>query len=269
MYFGFRVHKLIAALPLMLGLLAGCKASQVGASDPAITPSPGLSAGDIQASADSVLQGGPLQALLEDLKAKASPEQSAQIWSAINASPPLIIQLNGLAKSGQLERIDIGSAEPFGARADKKRIILMPDYLKALAQSQPAHVRPADGVAPNNLTFVLGHLAYHLAKASPPMSAFNSPMSYAQARIADEAASDIQGWNDTIGAAEKENGGKQLSVPQVGYILASLRYRAVFLKADQSNPKLAYAQTGRIELNPQNLAAVVTAIASTNVRDYE
>jgi hypothetical protein len=267
-----RIYAPLVVLSLMVGLLAGCQTDHRGVSKPTVSAPVDTSASEMQDKAQQALKDGPLHAVLDGLKASAAKDPYMQVYSSIAAAPQLVVQLNDLAQSGLLAGIDIGNVKKMnflGAYLDGKRMVFTPDYLKALAQTEPAHVRPPDAIIPNNLAFVMGHLAYHMGKTGPATTSFNNPMAFAQAKIADEAAADIQGWNDVIDAAEKENGNKQLSVPQVGFLIVSLRYRAVFMKASQSSQNLEYSQSGRIEPTQQNLAAMAVALSSTNIRDYE
>lgn len=223
----------------------------------------------------SLLDSGPLHSVLENFAARSTPEQYAQVFQAIASSRQLAMQLNDLAQTGLFDGINVSGVKKngiFGAFVDRTKIVFTADYLQAVAHTQPYDVRPPGAVLPNNLTFVLDHLAYHLrtARTAPTPSTTPNPLAFARAKIADEAVADIQGWNDVVDAAEAENSGKPLSPAQVGYLLLSLRYRVIFLKAGkQPSQKLEYAQDGRIELNQKNIDAVAVALANMNLFDIE
>ena len=98
---------------------------------------------------------------------------------------------------------------------------------------------------------------------------FSDPRSFAQAKIADEAIADIEGWNTVIDAGQQQNGGKPLTVPQAGYMLTSLRYRAIFIKAGSGPQKIEYNKGGGIDPTPQNIGAMSAALSGTGLLDFE
>src|SRR5581483_2611612 len=82
-------------------------------------------------------------------------------------------QLNNLTKSGTLKGFELATDAQivtatgrFGAALDQGRIAFTPAFFKAISTAQPFDLRSADDIPPNNMAFVLGHLAFHLQNAA-------------------------------------------------------------------------------------------------------
>jgi hypothetical protein len=154
------------------------------------------------------------------------------------------------------------------------KMVFMPVFLQNVAANQPWDVRQPDSIAPNNMVFVLGHLAAHI-KAPPPVPKEGrgdllSMGSSLFDRLAGESSADIQGWNDVVDAATQQNGGKPPTGQQTAYLLMSLRYRAVFFNSlKNAKQKVAVAPSGRIEPTQDNINALMAALAITNLFDFD
>ena len=80
-----------------------------------------------------------------------------------------------------------------------------------------------------------------------------------------DARAFIQGWNDVIEAATRENG-KPLTAHQQARVLLNLRYRAVFL-APLSERRIAATPSGTIEPTDRHVLAIVQRLGEMNVLD--
>jgi hypothetical protein len=129
-----------------------------------------------------------------------------------------------------------------------------------------------DDVLPNNTTFVLSHLAYHLGEAARTKSS-KPPLdmqAYVAARLHEEAAGFLQAWNDTLEAAVHDNRGQALSSRQAADLLLNARYRFALLTFGKPPEKsLQYAATGALELNEHNIGIVIERLKTSSVTDIE
>ncbi|WP_145729513.1 hypothetical protein [Nitrospirillum pindoramense] len=225
----------------------------------------------------AVSLSAPLQALLDEFAKQAPPQQTAQVMEAITASPSLAAELSALAADGLLKGFGIDTAgrlNKFEAGVREGKILFTPTFLGDVASTRPFDVVEADSIRPNNTTFVLGHLAAHTKIPSPepraPDGTARDLPTFIMLKMTDEATADLQGWNDMVEAAQVANGGKALTVPQVGYLMMSLRYRAVFFNAMRSQDrKITFAPDGRIDPTPENILALGAALTKTNVFDFD
>jgi hypothetical protein len=89
--------------------------------------------------------------------------------------------------------------------------------------------------------------------------------------IDNDAAATIQGWNDTVDAAQHQNGGRPLTARQAASLLMNLQYRGALIKAMQApaDSKLLMANDGRIEMTPANVAAMSKALSTSSVFDVQ
>jgi hypothetical protein len=195
---------------------------------------------------------------------------------AIHGAPLLTRQLNELIAAGKLTSIDIVAKTafkpgPFSSWIAGTRIQLTEDLLPHLLNDHPFDVIKAGDVFPNNTTFVLGHLAYHLAHNPRDLLGRQlSPEDFIRARIRNEAEAFIQGWNDTVDLAINVNGGKPLEPQQIVSMLMQLRYRFALLMAlRQTENKLHISDSGMIEPTDANIASIAAVLEKSQLADIE
>jgi len=224
-----------------------------------------------------------LEHVLGKLAEKAPADQVARLREAIASSPSLEAQLNALATSGELTQFAVGNevtlppkVGPFSAWIHGTTWAFHADFIGHHGKTRLYDVvRPGD-ILPDNLVFALGHLAYKAktAKAMDVGSASAKALSLQQwvvLRMTNDAEATIQAWNDTVDAAEEENGGAHLTVAQQASMLINLQYRGALLKAMQApeEGKLVVARDGRIEMTAANVAAVTKALSTSTVFDVQ
>jgi hypothetical protein len=221
-----------------------------------------------------------LTPILRELCASVSSDQCRQLAEAIEASASLAGRLNGLAATGALTAIkvvpvsDIPSAKRalFRGVIDGTKIVVSTELLPDLQKKRLFDVVYDDDVLPNNTTFVLSHLAYHLGEAARTKSS-KLPLdmqAYVAMRLHEEAAGFLQAWNDTLDAAVRDNNGQALSSRQVAQLLLNARYRFALLTFRQPPEKsLQYAPTGALELSEHNIGVVIERLKTSSVTDIE
>jgi len=222
-------------------------------------------------ASEGVQMNEPLQIILQSFAARAPSNSHDLIFKAIGTSPQLVKQLNSLAQSGTLKKMEISDTlinGLFGANFKGDTMTFVPSFIDVVAGTPPWDVRSSDSIAPNNLTFVIGHLASHAANPRPSR-ANTSVANFTKTMIKAEAVADLDAWNDVIDAAEKENSGKQLNNGQIVYILMSLRYRAPFRTGLKQTNKLEFMPSGKFELNSTNIDALNAALDKTSIFDFE
>jgi len=218
--------------------------------------------------------------LLRGLTITAGADQYAQIADAIKASPSLTEQLNELVNSGKLTEVIVVSQStaasmpkpgPFNGWISGTKIIFTDSLLVELLKNMPFDVRHDDDIYPNNTTFVLGHLAYHLMKKQyPPSIGTRDIHEMVSMQLENEALAFIQGWDDVVDTATQANIGHPLTAQQVGTLLLDLRYRFAFFKAiQQPANKLQILQSGFIEKTDANSKAIALALQSSAIADIE
>ena len=175
------------------------------------------------AMAPSVAPNREFERILAKLASTTSSGWYRQIDEAANAAPHLIDQLNGLAASGKLTEIVVLTSSaasnaskpgPFNAWTTGTSIIFTETLLAQLTKNREYDVVYPDDILPNNTTFVLGHLAFHLnaEKVSPRHLTMND---YVAAMLDQEARADIQAWNDALDAAVQQNNDQALMPRQI------------------------------------------------------
>ncbi|CAN5751933.1 hypothetical protein BH11PSE3_BH11PSE3_23920 [soil metagenome] len=212
----------------------------------------------------------PLQEIVEGFGRHATLAQQRQFAEALAASPALARQLTAAAEAGRLVAIDVVPAQslpnkPFLATIDRGRILFVPDFLDRVATRRLSGIVQRDDILPNNLVFVLGCLVSQLqGPAVPPTTDMQI---FIQANIARDARAFIQGWNDVVDAAERENGDRYLSAPQQLSLLENLRYRSVFL--DRAGRRIVpWTSSGAIDPTDQIVATLVEALRHSNLLDF-
>ena len=235
---------------------------------------------DVGTSTPSVLDH-----ILAQLQTQTSPAQYQIVADAIQASPSLARQMKELAQTGLLAGISIRERTPeedktFGAWRSGSEWIFTPTFLQAQSKRRLFDVVYQDDILPNNMVFVLGHLAYHTDHAAELRGKIEAlkrqtsgerterAMQYALLRLRDEASAFTQGWNDVVDAAVRDNNGSSLSARQTASLVINLRYRSPLLQTARKNSKLLGAD-GRIEPNDRNLAILMETLKNTTVMDVE
>lgn len=238
-----------------------------------------------------------IDTVLHRLDSETSPEQSQQIAEAIGASRQLKTDVEQLAASDKLTGIRIvqqselkpvGGAH-FNAYLDGTQVVIGAPLLKDLSNNLLIDVVREGDIRPNNTSFVLAHLAYHL-RTRDEMNAHDDRVrrridalrkttgshdytaierEATWVRIADEASALISAWNDVIEDATARNQGRALSLEQVSTVLVNLRYRGIFLQAINIPRQLKFSDGGRIEPNEANIKALSTALASMALMDVQ
>lgn len=237
------------------------------------------------------------QDVLANLRANATPEQYRDFDQAIQASPALSAQLNELSGSGQLTRLSIAAPasahEMFRAKRDGSTWTFTPELVQQMEKTRIYDVVYPDDILPNNVVFVLGHLAFHASHAAAlkasedtmkagwktdaaahqpgaPLDATANIQKWTHLHLEDEAGAFVQGWNDVLDAALHQNHDAPLTMRQCATLLMNLRYRAVFFSAMKSpDHKLVIADNGHIDANPSNLDAIANALGTMAVMDIQ
>lgn len=224
-----------------------------------------IAKGDAPATA---VNGHRLQSIVDTLAHNSSLQQHKQLGDALGASGALAGQLNAAAESGRLTGIEISAQRPgngFSATILDKHIVLAADFLPQLGKQRTYDVVLPDDILPDNLVFVLGAFASWLA--APPVSSDLDLQSYITASLNRNARGFIQGWNDVVDAAVKQNGKRPLSMPQAASLMMNLRYRVVFTNATASNA-IKWSPTGTIDPTDQNIAAVADGLRKMKLLDF-
>jgi hypothetical protein len=147
-----------------------------------------------------------------------------------------------------------------------------------------------DDLLPNNTSFVLAHLAHHLAsaddmKASEAKAQFQiealkkTPGKHdfrpimeanAWAHLGDEAAALIDAWNATVDAAATQ-ARAPMKIQQLPSFLMNLRYRGIFLQAVKQSPphQLKIGEGGRIAPTQDNVRALAETLKTSQVMDVQ
>ena len=224
-----------------------------------------IARGDAPATA---VNGHRLQSIVDTLAQHSSLQQHKQFGDALAASGALAGQLNAAAESGRLTGIEISPQRPsnrFSATILDKQIVLAADFLPQLGKQRYYDVAMPDDILPDNLVFVLGAFASWLV--APEVSPDQGLNGYMTASLNRNARGFIQGWNDVVDAAVRQNGKRPLSMPQLGSLMMNLRYRVVFTNATASTA-LKWSPTGTIDPSDQNVAAVASGLRKMKLLDF-
>lgn len=244
----------------------------------ALTLAACMAASPVQASVNAALGHA-----LEQLGADGHPAQAARLRAAIESSPALETQMNALAASGRLTHFAMGEdaslppkVGPFSARVHGTTWAFHADFVDKHGKQRLFDVVQPDDFLPDNLVFAVGHLAYKAEKAdeadmSPASMKGKSMQQWMAERMNSDATATLQGWNDTVDAAQRENGGRPLSARQAADLLMNLQYRGVLIKAMQAtgDNKLQIANDGRVEMTSANVAAVAKALSNSAMFDVQ
>ena len=234
-----------------------------------------------QAIAASVAPNGELERILGKLAHTTSSDQYGQIDDAVKSSPHLIDQLNGLAASGKLTEIVVLTSAaassapkpgPFSAWTTATSMVFTETLLSQLTKKREYDVVYPDDILPNNTTFVLGHLAFHLNAAKITVKPGEAPHlnDYVEAMLDQEARAYIQAWNDTLDAAVRQNNDKPLTPRQIANLMMNMRYRFAFLTAlRQPTDKIHLEPNGLIEESESNAKAIASSLKSSSVADIQ
>jgi hypothetical protein len=234
-----------------------------------------------QSIAASVAPNHELERILGNLATTTSVDWYRQIDDAVRCSPHLVEQLNGLAASGKLTGMLVLTSAaasnapkpgPFSAWTTGTSMVLTDNLLSQLTKNREYDVVYPDDVLPNNTTFVLAHLAFHLKAGrvtAEQGGAFNLN-DYVAAMLDQEARAYIQAWNDALDAAVRQNNDKPLTPRQIANLMFNMRYRFAFLTAlRQPTDKIHLEQNGVIEESESNAKGIVTALKGSSVADIQ
>jgi hypothetical protein len=223
-----------------------------------------------------------LETVLGRLRTNAGSDQYRQIDEAVKSSPKLIEQLNQLAASGELTEIVILTSAaaatapkpgPFSAWTSGSSIVFVESLLPELTKNREYDVVYPDDILPNNTTFVLGHLGYHLNAGKvigKPGGNVSNLNDYIVGMLDQEARAFIQAWNDALDAAIQQNNDKPLTPRQIADLMLNLRYRFAFLKAlNLPTDKIHLEQNGVIEESESNAKAITTVLKSSSLADVQ
>ena len=224
-----------------------------------------IARGDAPATA---VNGHRLQSIVDILAQHSSLQQHKQFGDALGASGALAGQLNAAAESGRLTGIEISAQRPsgrFAATIRDKHIVLAADFLPQLGKQRTYDVVMPDDILPDNLVFVLGAFASWLV--APPVSFDQDKNAFIAANLNRNARGFIQGWNDVVDAAVRQNGKRPLSMPQLASLMMNLRYRVVFTNPTTSHA-INWSATGTIEPSAHNIAAVAGGLRNMKLLDF-
>jgi hypothetical protein len=213
-----------------------------------------------------------LARLLADFRQGATPAQFDKMRTAVLASPSLKAQLERLASAGRLKRIELVprndqrlAGTPFAARAVNDELIMTAAFLDAQAPARLFDVVGPEDVLPDNLVFVLGHLAQHLEHPLTLGSDHLTREAFIALKSTDEARAYIVGWNDM---AEAALGSNKPSVPRVGSMIMNFRYRTVFLRVEKVD-EAVISSSGKIEPSQHDVGVLAKALETTNLPDFD
>jgi hypothetical protein len=233
------------------------------------------------ASAASMTLSQELDGILGKLRTNVSADQYRQIDDAIKSSPSLIEELNRLAASGKLTEIVVLTSAAtsnapapgrFRAWVTDTSIVLTESLLSQLTKNREYDVVFPDDILPNNTTFVLGHLAFHLDAGKILAKPGDVPHlnDYIAAMLNQEARAYIHAWNDALEAAVQQNNDKRLTPRQIANFMFNLHYRFAFLKAlGQPTDKIHLEQNGVIDDGDSNARAIVAALKDSPIADIQ
>jgi hypothetical protein len=234
-----------------------------------------------QTVAASVAPNGELERLLGKLASTAGSDQYQQIEGAVKSSSHLIDQLNGLAASGNLTEIVVLTSAaalnapkpgPFGAWTTGNSMVFTETLLSQLRKNREYDVIYPDDILPNNTTFVLGHLAFHLQAGKVAVTPGDAAHldDYIAAMLDQEARAYIQAWNDALDVAVQQNDDKPLTPHQIANFMLNMRYRFAFLAAlKQPTEKIRIERNGVIEESESNAKAIATALKHSPLADIQ
>jgi hypothetical protein len=236
-----------------------------------------------------------LKSTFDELHGQATAAEYEIFDAAVKSSPLLTAQMNDLASAGLLKKISVEStpATPlpgvhFGASVHGSEWVFTTAFLQEKTKRVFDVVRP-DDILPSHVVFALGHLAYHGQHAAEITRQENEWRANAaihmktvwpgtrydatadikvmeELHMHDEAGAYIQGWNDVLDAAVKQNGNAPLQLRQAATLLMNLRYQAPFFKAMQATPnKLEFSADGRIEPNQTNVEALASVLGTSQL----
>lgn len=238
-------------------------------------------AGAQHTSAASMAPSQELDRILGRLRSNVSTGQYRQIDDAIKSSPSLIEELNRLAASGKLTDIVVLTSAAtsnaptpgrFRAWATDTSMVFTESLLSQLTMNREYDVVFPDDILPNNTTFVLGHLAFHLdaPKIVTKRGDEAHLNDYVAAILNQEARAYIHAWNDALEAAVQQNNDKPLTPRQIANFMFNLHYRFAFLKAlRQPTDKIHLEQNGVIDDGDSNARAIATALKDSALADIQ
>ncbi|WP_010091315.1 hypothetical protein [Burkholderia ubonensis] len=228
-----------------------------------------------------------IESILADLRGRSTQSQYEAFANAIRHSPALAAQLNELVRAGLLTRISIDSGEAsqgrsFGAMRSGSTWVFTPSFVADQGPRRIHDVVSDDDILPDNMVFALGFMAWrttHDEEVTKALGAMrestDAPMAkmewLVKLNIRIDAGAFIQGWNDVVDAAVRQNRGVPLTVSQGNALMMNLRYRGPLLKAVTAaspNPKLRM-ESSSIPYDMKNVAALASALQESQLIDIQ
>lgn len=209
---------------------------------------------------------------LREFKSTSSPEEFKQVADTLAEAPHIADYLNEIPDFKGFKVVDLkdrGSKNPYAGFVKNGHIVLARELLQSLKQRQYMHHSPAGTILPNQMVFVLSHLAFHLKGNDKPNPRAPSPGIFAERMLKYEARAYIHSWNALIDWAIAQNQAKPLEVFQIGELMLQSRYRGPVNSAHQQTPKLVMEASGHIKETESNVAALSQAIAKLPVSEIE
>ena len=233
--------------------------------------------------------------------ATATDVQCRQVVNAVQASIKLGKQLEALTTKGIVQHIAIIDSKDLpkirgvalSASFSGKTIYIDAAMLDLLRKGEETIAESDPNFIPNNLTFILGHLAYHAeheqemkqfedqwrnnlkenmrtATQKTPFDATQMLIESQAKHLQEEAAAYLYGWNIMLDAMAEKLHVNSLDIMQVNQLLHNFRYRMYILKAMSVQPTpVAIGADGHIELNQQNVVAMAEALKRSNLADFQ
>lgn len=233
--------------------------------------------------------------------ATATDVQCRQVVNTAKASTKLVKQLEALVAKEIVQHITIVDSKDLpkirgvtlSASFSGKIIYIDAAMLDLLRKGEEAIVESAPNFIPNNLVFILGHLAYHAeheqemkqfedqwrnnlkenmrtASQKAPFDATQMLLDSQAKHLQEEATAYLYGWNIMLDATAEKLHVNSLDIMQVNQLLHNFRYRTYILKAMSVQPThIVIGADGHIELNQQNVAAMAEALKRSNLADFQ
>lgn len=226
----------------------------------------------LAAQAPAPVLEGPLAEMVAPARSKATAAQAAQITKAITASPALKLRLERLARQGKLKGIEIVAPNdrrlerPFAARAVDGVIIMTAPFIEAQMPRRYYDVVQNPDVLPDNLVFILAHLAQHIDEPFTLNSRTTDRERWIDAKLKDEAKAYIVGWNDMMSSVSPDETA-DVPVPMWGSTVFNFRYRQLFLQAEDADE--LFDDKGRIAVTAANVTSLADGLQRVNVPDFD
>lgn len=208
--------------------------------------------------------------IMRHFEASVAPKYYVQIAGAISISPRLRDELNELADSGKFtgfivndrSKIANGKVTLFGGFTQGTKIVLTTEYLQVLLKSRYTNIAHDKSMKADNTVFALAHLVHHLQMSVNPEQ-YDTPENYNKAKLRDEAAAFIEGWNAMLDVARTQNRGKNLTAAQISGLLSNTRYNFAFQGLQNWN------RDGTIREDADSLEHIEQTLGHSSIEDIE